>query len=147
MAHKKLHRSRENAMIAGVCAGLAEYFDVDLSLVRLITVLLIFPGGFSIWAYIIAWIIVPQKPLRSGTAPTASEHVVPETDAESDISDRSDKTKFAVGAVLVALGIFFLLGTLNILWFSFFKLWPIVLIVIGIVILVKGLERGSSDEN
>ena len=63
MAQKRLYRSRDNSMISGVCGGLAEYFDVDPTLVRLATVALIAAGGASILAYIVAWIIVPQKPL------------------------------------------------------------------------------------
>jgi phage shock protein PspC (stress-responsive transcriptional regulator) len=59
--HKKLHRSR-NQMIAGVCAGIAEYFDIDPTLVRIIYVLLsIFSAGFpGLLLYIILWIVMPQ---------------------------------------------------------------------------------------
>ncbi len=62
MADKKLLRS-ENTMIAGVCAGIAEYFGWDSTLVRIIYVLLsIFSAGFpGILAYIILWIIMPSK--------------------------------------------------------------------------------------
>jgi phage shock protein C len=63
MSPKKLYRSRENVMLAGVCAGLADYFDIDPSLVRLAAVALLAAGGSSLLAYIAAWIIVPQKPL------------------------------------------------------------------------------------
>jgi phage shock protein C len=59
--HRKLHRSR-NQMIAGVCAGIAEYFDIDPTLVRIIYVLLsIFSAGFpGLLVYIILWIVMPQ---------------------------------------------------------------------------------------
>jgi phage shock protein C len=63
MSPKKLYRSRKDAMLGGVCAGLAEYFDIDPSLVRLAAVGLLAAGGSSLLAYIAAWIIVPQKPL------------------------------------------------------------------------------------
>jgi len=50
-------------MIAGVCGGLAEYFDIDPTIVRLLWVLFIFMGvGAGIPAYIIAWIIIPEAP-------------------------------------------------------------------------------------
>ena len=58
---KKLYKSR-NKSVCGVCAGIAEYFDIDVTLVRLVTFLLIFFGGVSIWAYIIAAIIIPDAP-------------------------------------------------------------------------------------
>ena len=59
---KKLYRSKKDHMIAGVCGGIAEYFDVDSTLVRLLTVLFVLLGGAGVVVYIIAWIIIPQKP-------------------------------------------------------------------------------------
>lgn len=60
---RRLYRSRDK-IIAGVCAGLAEYFGLDTSLVRIATLLLIFFGGLSLWVYIILWLIVPKAPNR-----------------------------------------------------------------------------------
>ncbi|NLL62445.1 MAG: PspC domain-containing protein, partial [Candidatus Atribacteria bacterium] len=59
---KKLYRSKKDSMIAGVCGGIAEYFEIDPTLVRLLTVLVVFLGGAGGIAYIIAWIIIPQNP-------------------------------------------------------------------------------------
>ena len=59
---KRLYRSNKNRMIAGVCGGLAEYFNIDPTIVRLIWVLLtLISVGAGILAYIIAWIIIPLK--------------------------------------------------------------------------------------
>jgi phage shock protein PspC (stress-responsive transcriptional regulator) len=59
---KKLYRSKSDRMIAGVCSGLAKYFNIDPTLVRLLSVLgLVFVGG-TFWAYIIMWIVVPEEP-------------------------------------------------------------------------------------
>ena len=62
MNGKKLYRSRENAMLAGVCGGIGEFFEIDPTLVRLAWVVLGFCGGVGIWAYIIAALIIPQRP-------------------------------------------------------------------------------------
>ncbi|SFL86052.1 PspC domain-containing protein [Halanaerobium salsuginis] len=59
---KKIYRSRSDKKIAGVCGGIAEYFGVDSTLVRLATVLLIFASGAGLFAYIIAWAIMPERP-------------------------------------------------------------------------------------
>ena len=59
---KKLYRSKKDKMIAGVCGGIAEYFDVDSTLVRLLTVIFVLLGGAGVVVYIIAWIIIPQTP-------------------------------------------------------------------------------------
>lgn len=57
---KRLQRSRHNRMIAGVCGGVAEYFDIDPTIVRLIWVLLGFAYGSGLLAYVIAWVIIPE---------------------------------------------------------------------------------------
>ena len=58
---KRLYRSRDDRMIAGVCAGLAEYISVDPTIVRLLFVLGLFVGGATFWAYLIMMLIVPEK--------------------------------------------------------------------------------------
>lgn len=60
---KKLHRSKAKKMIAGVCGGLAEYFDIDTSLVRLIFVAISLITAVipMVIFYIIAWIIIPVE--------------------------------------------------------------------------------------
>lgn len=58
---KRIYRSKEEKMIAGVCGGIAEYCDVDPTLIRLIWVALSFFGGGGIIAYLIAMFIIPYK--------------------------------------------------------------------------------------
>ncbi|HOV41281.1 MAG TPA: PspC domain-containing protein [Oscillospiraceae bacterium] len=58
---KRLYRSDRDRMICGVCGGLANYFNIDSTLVRLAWVLLIFCAGTGILAYIIAAIIIPTE--------------------------------------------------------------------------------------
>jgi phage shock protein C len=66
MEPKKLYRSRDNRMIAGVCGGLAEYFNIDPVIMRIIFFILLLPGGLpGLLPYIVLWIIVPEKPLDS----------------------------------------------------------------------------------
>ena len=59
---KKLYRLRKNRVIAGICSGLAEYFDIDPIIVRLITLILVLSFGAGLIVYIIAWIVVPEEP-------------------------------------------------------------------------------------
>ena len=60
--NKKLYKSNENKMIEGVCGGIAEFFGIDATLVRLGWVLFCALGGSGILAYIIAAIIIPPCP-------------------------------------------------------------------------------------
>ena len=58
---RKLNRSDTNRMIAGVCGGLGDYFDIDPVLIRLIFVVLaVFSGGLWFLVYILFWIIIPR---------------------------------------------------------------------------------------
>jgi phage shock protein C len=61
---RKLMRSRSEKKIAGVCAGLAHYFDVDVTLVRIVCLFITFASGVcpGIITYLLAWIIVPSEP-------------------------------------------------------------------------------------
>src|SRR5579862_7021166 len=72
---KRLMRSSTNVKLAGVCGGIAEYLNVDPTLVRLIWVLLSLIPGFvfgGILGYLLAWMIVPKAPLALPAAPLSS---------------------------------------------------------------------------
>lgn len=58
---KRLVRPRVGRKIAGVCAGFAEYFDIDVTIVRVVWLIVALFGGGGILAYIIAWIIMPEE--------------------------------------------------------------------------------------
>lgn len=58
--NKRLYKSRDNRMLAGVCGGVADYFDIDPTLVRLGWILFCALGGSGILAYIIAAIVIPE---------------------------------------------------------------------------------------
>jgi len=62
---KKLYRSRDDRMIAGVCGGLADYFDVDSSLVRLAVLFIFLFQGVGLIAYIIAWLVMSEEPVKN----------------------------------------------------------------------------------
>ena len=59
---KKLYRSGKDKMLGGVCGGIAEYFDVDPTLVRLAWILFTLFYGVGLLAYILFWIVIPRNP-------------------------------------------------------------------------------------
>ena len=59
---KKLYRIPEGKQLAGVCTGLAKYFQLDVTIIRLIWVCCVLIGGFGILAYIIAALVIPEGP-------------------------------------------------------------------------------------
>ena len=58
---RKLYRSKNNRMLAGICGGIAEYLKIDPTVVRLAWIFLTFLGGSGILAYIICWIVIPER--------------------------------------------------------------------------------------
>jgi phage shock protein C len=84
--HKRLMRSSKDCKIAGVCGGIAEYLEIDSTLVRLVWVILIFmpvPIFPAIVGYFVGWLIMPQAPLPAPVAPqpaaptSSSPHTAP----------------------------------------------------------------------
>jgi phage shock protein C len=68
-AAKVLVRSRDGRMLAGVCAGVAGYFGLDVTLVRVIwAVIAVITGGVGVLAYLVAWIIIPDEGPKSPVA-------------------------------------------------------------------------------
>jgi phage shock protein C len=66
---KVLVRSRKARMVAGVCAGAAEYFGVDVTLVRVIVaVVSVITGGAGVLAYLAAWVIIPEEGEKTSIA-------------------------------------------------------------------------------
>ena len=73
---KRLTRSSTDKKIAGVCGGLAEYFDIDATIVRVLWILAVFFAGTGILVYIILWIVLPIAPTSmTVTAPNPAAHV------------------------------------------------------------------------
>jgi phage shock protein C len=70
--YPKLSRPRDDRKIAGVCAGFARYLAMDVTLVRLVvTILAFWPPGVGLIGYLVAWMIMPNDPLRLPEAPPA----------------------------------------------------------------------------
>lgn len=69
---RKLHRDPSKAVVGGVCAGLAEYMNVDVTVVRVVAALLVvFTFFAALFAYLLMWAIVPVKPAAPVTPPYA----------------------------------------------------------------------------
>lgn len=133
---KKLYRSRVDCKIGGVCGGLAQYFNIDPTIVRIVAVLLIFADGVGLLAYLIAWIIVPREPIA------ASEEITEPAPVKKEYSPWN---KALPGLILVIVGVLFLLKN-NYWWFDFGDFWPLLLIIVGILLLIKSGNSRSDDE-
>lgn len=76
----RLYRSEDDKILGGVCGGIAEFYDIDPSLVRILTAILVLSTGFGLFAYLIAWLVVPL------------ESEVEETDSQTEmIADEEEE--------------------------------------------------------
>lgn len=134
---KRLYRSRTEKMLGGVCGGLAEYFDVDPVLVRILFVVAVFAGGSGFLAYIICWIIIPEQPLTSpasAAVPPAQANMQQPASPPSPVPDH--RGSMSAGIVLIIIGGLFLANNFM-PHFHFGDYWPILLILLGLGILSR----------
>ncbi len=145
---KKLYRSGTDKMVAGVCAGLADYLKLDPTLVRILWVLVtLFANGIGIAAYIVFMIVIPENP----------DHFdVPERKKE-----KPALLILLAGIVLVAIGLSFLdffpwnrfmeMTYFHRIWpVRWYLIWPVVLVLAGIFIVVHALKSDkekSAEKN
>ena len=146
---KRLSRSRENRMLAGVCGGLAELIHIDAVWIRLFFILLSLGDGIGILVYFILWILLPysdapDQPLGF----TAGEFSQRVEDMGRDIhqatSQPNPNTLKYVGFGLVIIGFFYLLKLLNLPWLAWFNremLFPILLIAGGAALLYRAIKK------
>ncbi|HHV60946.1 MAG TPA: PspC domain-containing protein [Clostridiaceae bacterium] len=141
---KQLYRSKSNRVIMGVCGGIAEYFSIDPTIVRLVWVIVGFAGGFGVLAYIIAAIIMPEKSSgrTSGFNKSDSTGTGFDPNEWKDEPQKfdSDKSRLLIGGVLVLLGLIFLLREFF-SWVNFRYFVPVILIIIGLALVLRRREE------
>lgn len=156
MNEKRLYRSCNNRILGGVCGGLGEYFDIDPVLIRLIFVLLTFVAA-GIVIYLIAWVVIPEDPECVGKNQKTKEEI---RDGAEEIKEKAKEFaseikksvkeirknrgdndgRLIAGIIVIALGVIFLLQ--NVVHINIFaNLWPIILIIIGLVFLTGSSKR------
>lgn len=130
---KKLQRDTQHKVIGGVCAGLANYFGIDATLLRLLLAFMILFAGTGLWLYIILWIVMP-----AGRFEPSSDGV------ETFVSETSQAPKNRGGMIL---GLTFIgLGALGLLHrfvpeFNWQMIWPIALIVLGLILILPKAKQ------
>ncbi|MFD0793255.1 PspC domain-containing protein [Mucilaginibacter litoreus] len=162
---KKLYRDEQHKAIGGVCAGLAEYFNVDTSIVRVIFLLALILKGVGFLPYIILWIVIPkrpfgyQNPFKPGVTPgygpnygqptygdVKVDYTVPPVNQPGQpfMFQPPKKSNAGVifGVILIVLGSIFLIDNFDFIpELDFELLWPVVLVAAGLAIIFSGKKK------
>lgn len=145
--NRHLYRCREDRRIAGVASGVAEFFDLDATVVRIVWFLSIFFGGLGIFVYIAMALIVPLEPLGNfaeaaivgadgETAPSATHRHAPH---------RQVRWSLYIGAGLVLIGALALIDALVPGWTASRYLAPLFFVGIGAVLVAGALRRERTE--
>ncbi len=138
---RRLYKSRRDRMIDGVCGGLAEYFNIDPTIMRGIFILLVFFGGTGLFLYIGGMIVMPVNP----------HHLAMIQSGQMQPDNRNASRTF--GIILIAIGVLFLLHNFGL--FAFHHIWhiswgivlPILLIVIGMAIIYMHQQMRVKEQH
>lgn len=141
---KRLTRSRTNRILGGVCGGVAEYFGIDATILRIAVVLLALWKGWMVTVYVVAWIVMPD----ADAAPSGDDRVKQVTNDVKHAAERvagtlradstRQTTRYIVGGIIVLFGAVALIRpyvSWDLLRWDFF--WPLVLIAVGALILTR----------
>jgi phage shock protein C len=129
---RKLTRSRNDRVIAGVAGGLAEYLGIDSVLVRVALVVLVLLGfGAGVLLYLIMWIVVPEDTHAQAAA----------KGGERGPGVSSDAAAYVVGGLLILVGAMWLVRMFVPFFFELRILGPLVLLAVGFAIVAQGLRR------
>lgn len=148
---KRLYRIKNRqAMLGGVSQGLSEYFNIDVTLIRVVFVLLFFTPVPAFFAYFILWVVLPVK-YDYGFAGVGDSQAFNSTNDISQnsnftfMSSHNQKNNLVGGAVLIILGIIFSFKTFfHINLFRYIgQMWPLILIGIGVWLII----RDRKDDN
>lgn len=148
-AIKKLYRSETERILGGVCGGLGDFFNLDPSLIRLVFVVLAIAGGSGLPLYLVLWVILPNKskinlPPEKVISENAEEIKEKTKNFEHEVRDWSHDQNYrqVAGIVLLAVGMLFLLRNLGYIQFiNIGEFWPMALVCVGLLILLRRSER------
>lgn len=151
---KKLYRNISDKMIGGVASGLSDYLDIDVTIIRIIFVLMAFFGLSGFLIYVILWIVVPEKPFIY-TYTDSRKHEEPEPAVDPlpyaepvKPKRRSGRARVTIGLILVIFGVYFLAREFGLIpyWFGLHKLWPLIFIIPGILILSASKKKEEKED-
>lgn len=143
--NKKLERNPMNKVLGGVCSGLADYFNLDVALVRVLFVIALLFASFGFWLYVILWMVLPEKNLSFDFEQPKTDEKQQPADEGQQTEESKKLTSIVSGIIVIFIGLIFLINNfIPIIWI--WKLWPLILVVIGAVMIYKAIVKGGDNE-
>jgi phage shock protein C len=141
--NRRLYRCRHNRLLAGVAAGVAEFLDLDPTLVRVLWFVSIFFGGISILLYVGLAIIVPLEPLSDDDV---AHEATMAPEGHRHAKRGSGWVTTFIGVVLVLFGTLAFVDALSPGWAAWARyLWPLLLVGIGALLIARALRREPTE--
>jgi phage shock protein C len=152
----RLYRSRTDRFLGGVCGGIGKYIGIDPTIVRLIFLVLLLWNGIGFLLYIILWILLPVEGAAESGAANAGDRLTEGVRGVGEDIRQVAQTPhpqaglwFGVG--LIALGVILfierIVDALDIWWltrwFNWSTLWPVLLIIVGVALILRGTRKGE----
>ncbi len=125
---KKLYRSTDDYMIAGVCGGIAEYLEIDSILVRIIFIVLSLAGGSGLIIYILMLLLLPAKGEKMKSTPNENK---------KEFKMKQDGGRSFLGIVFLVVGSVLLWNQFFPYTIKFEILWPSTMIILGLWMLLR----------
>lgn len=142
---RRLTRCRHDKQLAGVASGMAEYFDLDPTIVRILWILSVFFGGFTILLYIILAFVMPLEPAGvAGETATVGMDLAAAPSHEHRQRGEG-RLGLAVGIVLVVFGSIALVGSVLPSWIAGVALGPAFLVALGIALVAMAIHRPTPE--
>jgi len=143
MEQSRLYRSQRDNVIGGVCGGLSDYLNTDPLVFRILFVVAFLVGGSGLLIYIILWIVIPEEEIPIISTKNSSEmENEPKTDNntmnEQKKPQKNDGNLWG-GLILITLGAIFLIDRF-VPRIDFGDLWPLILIVVGVILISKSYQ-------
>jgi phage shock protein C len=157
---KRLYKDGHNKVIGGVCSGLADYFNMDVTIIRLIFAFAFFTWGAGLVTYVVLWIVLPRKnygPFTTPSDPNTVNYIVPpvypvnpvppvwpnQPFTPAPLKKQTNTGGIVVGCVLIFFGLIALMHEYNIFFFWHLHHWffPVILVALGISLIIKGQQK------
>lgn len=144
--HRRLYRCRRDRKVAGVAAGVAEFFELDPSVVRVAWFLSIFFGGLGLFLYVVMALIVPLEPLTGPDGiEIAPEHAAPDASEHRHVARDGVRWSMYAGLALLLLGGLALIDSVLPGWDSWRYFGPVLVIGFGAILVAGAMRRESTN--